>query len=440
MRVLVVGAGQVGSTIAEALHNDHSVTVIDTDAERLRALAYRLDVRTHIANGASREGLHAAGAHDADLIVACTSRDEVNLVACTFSRLENPRATVVLRTTNVEYVDLQREGKLDVDHAVSSERETALAVLRAVGLPAARQTDAFADGQVQIVEFDITDVASRSLVGLPLRQATIPADSRIAAILHLDGVVLPRGDDVIQPGDRIVVIGSPAAARAWSTLLHPGGGAIDDVVIWGGGQVGTAIAKTLLAEGIGVRLIEPQPERARAIAEELPNCRVFNVGGIDPEFIERERIADARAAVFAMREDARNLFAASLLQAHGLQFAIAIVHELIAVEVYERAGITSINPRQVTAQEIVRFAHDPRTKQIAMLEGDRFEVLDITTNESSEYVGLRFRDMPIRGALIGAIVRDGKAVFPRSDDVLRAGDRVIVFTETSRAAAVEKVL
>jgi trk system potassium uptake protein TrkA len=94
----------------------------------------------------------------------------------------------------------------------------------------------------------------------------------------------------------------------------------------------------------------------------------------------------------------------------------------------------------VTAEEIVRFAHDPRTQQVAMLEGDRFEVLDITTRSDSEYVGKRFRDMPIRGALIGAIVRDGQAVFPRSDDVLLAGDRVIVFTETSRVPVVEKVL
>ena len=100
----------------------------------------------------------------------------------------------------------------------------------------------------------------------------------------------------------------------------------------------------------------------------------------------------------------------------------------------------TINPRAVTAEEIVRFAHDPRTQQVAMLEGDRYEVLDITTRPTSEYVGLRFSEMPIRGAMIGAIVREGRAVFPRSNDTLEAGDRVIVFTETSKVATVEKVL
>ncbi len=190
-----------------------------------------------------------------------------------------------------------------------------------------------------------------------------------------------------------------------------------------------------------MRLVESDRERARRVAEELPSVRVFAATGDDPDFLERERIGSAQAAVFAMREDAKNLFAATLARIHGVSLTIAIVHDLVAREVYEASGIdVTVNPRQVTAEEIVRFAHDPRTRQVAMLEGDRFEVLDITTSPSSEYVGLRFRDMPIRGAIIGAIVRDGVAVFPRSDEVLQADDRVIVFTESSRVPDVEKVL
>ena len=121
--------------------------------------------------------------------------------------------------------------------------------------------------------------------------------------------------------------------------------------------------------------------------------------------------------------------------------SVAIAHEATSVEIFEAAGVDiTVNPRQITAEEIVRFAHDPRTQQVVMLEGDRFEVLDITTKPGSEYVGLSFKEMPIRGAVIGAIVRDGKAVFPRSDDVLRIGDRVIVFTESRRVPDVEKAL
>jgi trk system potassium uptake protein TrkA len=156
---------------------------------------------------------------------------------------------------------------------------------------------------------------------------------------------------------------------------------------------------------------------------------VYHATGIDPDFLERERIGHAQAAIFAMRDDAKNLYAASIAEVHGVPFTIGIAHEAISAEAFEHGGINvSVNPRAVTAEEIIRFAHDPRTKQVAMLEGNRYEVLDLTTRESSSYVGSRFRDMPIRGALIGAIVRDGDAVFPHGDDVLQAGDRVIVFT------------
>jgi trk system potassium uptake protein TrkA len=308
-------------------------------------------------------------------------------------------------------------------------------------MPSARQTDVFADGQVQIVEFEIPEGADASVVGRPLRAARLPEDSRVLALIRESSMTLPGGEDVIGVGDRVVVIGSQSAAREWGALLAPGEGAVEDVVVFGGGQMGTAIARTLSHQGIGVRVIEPSLQRAREVAEELPQCRVYNATGIDPDFLERERIGRAQAAVFALREDPLNHYAATLARVHGVRFTIAVVHDTISTEVYERSGVdVTVNPRAVTAEEIVRFAHDPRTQQVALLEGNRYEVLDITTQPTSEYVGLRFRDMPIRGALIGAIVRDGKALFPRSDEVLQAGDRVIVFTERSRVPDVEKVL
>jgi len=441
MRIVIVGAGQVGSTIVEALQAEHDLSVIDVARERLEALAYRFDVRTIEANGASSKALKDAGVDKADLFIACTSRDEVNLVACSFARIEAPKATTVIRTSNVEYIQLWRAGRLDVDFAVSSELETAYAVTRSIGMPAARQTDVFARGQVQIVEFDVPEGADPGLVGPSLRQARIPDDSRVLGIIRGDSVTLPRGGESIAAGDRIVVIGSPEAARAWAAHLAPGERPVEDVVVYGGGQIGAAIARMLSQQDIGVRLIEPELARAREVAEQLPRCRVFNATGVDVDFLERERIGRAQAAVFAIKDDAKNHYAATLARVHGVPFTIAVVHDAISTQVYEYSGVdVTINPRGVTAEEIVRFAHDPRTQQVTMLEGDRYEVLDITTQPTSEYVGLRFRDMPIRGAMIGAIVRDGTAVFPRSDDVLQAGDRVIVFTETSRVPDVERVL
>jgi len=263
----------------------------------------------------------------------------------------------------------------------------------------------------------------------------------VAAIIRGDQVILARGHETIHVGDRIVVIGSPQAAQAWGELIAPGTGQVRDVVIFGAGRAGATVARLLLDQGIGVRLIEASRERALTISHELPGVRVYHATGFDPDFLERERIADAQVAIFAMRDDLKNHYAASLAKVHGVAFTIAIVHEAASAQVFEHAGVdVTVNPRQITAEEIVRFAHDPRTQQVVMLEGDKFEVLDITTKRDSEYVGLTFKEMPIRGALIGAIVRDGHAVFPRSDERLRPGDRVIVFTESRRVPDVERAL
>ena len=161
MRVFLIGAGQVGSTIVEALHEDHEITVLDTEASRLQAMTARFDVAVFEGDGTSRKDLAAAGIQAADLVIACTSRDEVNLVAGMFARREAAEgATTVIRTSSIEYVDLWREGQLDVDFVVSSELETAYAISRILGVPAARQTDVFADGQVQVGEFEVDDAAS----------------------------------------------------------------------------------------------------------------------------------------------------------------------------------------------------------------------------------------------------------------------------------------
>lgn len=465
MNIILVGAGQVGTTIVEALHDEHDVTVVDLDPARLQAVSYRYDVRTVAGNGATRRVLQQVGIKEADLMIACTSRDEINLVAGMLVKKLSEARTIV-RTSNPEYLEAWQERQIEVDFMVSSELETAHAVSRTIGVPAAKQTDVFADGQVQIVEFDVpregiaqevsgvplSEAAARAaerpmsgryeqVVGLPLREASIPRDSKVASIIRGNRVIVPRGDESIKPGDRIIIIGSPDAAREWSRIMARGERRVDDVVVFGGGQTGVAIAGILLEQGIRVRIIEAREERAREVAEELPDATVYHATGIDPDFLERERIGQTRAAVFAMREDAKNLYAATLARVHGIAFTIAIVHEPVSVEVFERAGIdVAVNPRSVTAEEIVRFAHDPRIRQLAMLEGDRFEVLDITVRDESKLVRRRFKELPMTGSLIGAIVRDGAAIFPHGDDMLEPGDRAIIFTESSRVPEVERAL
>ena len=176
-------------------------------------------------------------------------------------------------------------------------------------------------------------------------------------------------------------------------------------------------------------------------AEALPEARVFCAHAFDPEFLERERIGRASAAVYCLNDDAKNLYAAVLSRGPRRPPDDRAGARPGAVSVYERGGVdVAINPRQVIAEELVRFAHDPRIRQIAMLDDDRFEILDLTVRPDSELANRRFDDLPQTGSVIGAIIRDGRAIFPHGDDQLLPGDRVIIFVESRRAALVEKVL
>jgi trk system potassium uptake protein TrkA len=441
MRIIVLGAGHVGAALVDALHEDHEVVVVDADDDRLALFRNRYDVRTVQGGGTTREELRKAGVEEADLIIACSAHEEVNLVcAMLVKRLSH--AQVVVRTSSLAYLEAWREREIDVDFMVSSELETANAISAIVGIPAARQTDVFAEGKVQIVEFDVPPRSSSdALIGRPLRRAAIPTDSKVVGIVRGDRMIVPRGDESIMPGDRVVVIASPASARAWSAGIGKGEREVDDLVIFGAGRMGTTIARVLLDRGLRVRLVEAQAARARQVAKELPQVQVFHASAFDPDFLAHERIGQWTAAVFCMNDDPRNLYGAVLAKRRGVRLTIALTHDPISKAVYESGGVdVAVNPRQVAAEEMVRFAHDPRCRQVAMLEDDRFEILDITVRPESALANSAFRDLPMTGSLIGAVVREETAIFPHGSDVLRAGDRVIIFVESRRAAEVEAAL
>src|SRR5918992_4863955 len=295
MKVIVLGAGHVGRAVVDALHDEHELTVIDTDDERLAALADRYDIRTVEGNGTTKRVMRDAGVEDAGLLIACSPREDANLV-CAMLAKKLSSARVIVRTSSVEYLEAWREREIDVDFMVSSELETAYAISGLIGIPAARQTDVFADGKVQIVEFDVADETPPGpVIGRPLREAAIPEDSKVVAIIRGNQLLRPRGDETIDPGDRIVVIAAPASAREWSRVIARTDQEVEDVVIFGAGRMGTTIARVLLFRDIRVRLVDADPKRAQDAAEDLPGARVFCAQAFDPEFLVRQRIGRSTA-------------------------------------------------------------------------------------------------------------------------------------------------
>ncbi|MEV0694880.1 Trk system potassium transporter TrkA [Streptomyces sp. NPDC050388] len=432
MQVIVVGAGQVGHTVVKSLAETHECTVIDIDEARLEAVSHAYDVRITRGSGTWRETLLEAGVADAELVLACTSRDEVNLVTAMLARRLSSARTVV-RATGTDYLEAWRAGDLDVDLLVSTAFETASAVARVLHVPGARHVDFFAGGEVVVLGVDIREGRPPRFAGRPLRDAGLPAASRVVAVVRDGNWIRPTAHEVVRPGDWVIVMASPAAARAWSRLVT-GADPVDDVALFGAGRMGTAIARVLLDKGISVRLIEPDAARARAAA--LDRARVFHATGLDPAFLRRERVGAAGAAVFADGDDSRNLYAAVLAKVHGVELTLTVLEDPAAAEVFEAAGTdVTIDPGDETAEKMTRFTFDERTHQMAMLGDDRFEVLDITVRPDSRFAHGPVDALP--GAGVGAIVRDGTVFFPGGEDELRPGDRVIVLTEPDRVPAIE---
>ncbi|GGO41404.1 Trk system potassium transport protein TrkA [Streptomyces daqingensis] len=437
MQVIVVGAGQVGHTVVKSLAETHECTVIDLDEERLQALSHTYDVRITHGSGVRRETLLEAGVADADLVLACTSRDEVNLVIAMLARRLSSARTVV-RATDMDYLAAWRAGDLDVDLLVSTAFETASAVARVLDVPGARHVDFFAGGEVVVLGIDVREEKPPEFTGCLSGAAERPAASRLVAVVRDGSWIKPGSPAEVRPGDWAIVMASLPAARAWSRLVA-GADPVDDVALFGGGRVGTAVAQVLLGKGISVRLIEPDPVRALAAADSLAGARVFQGTGLDPEFIRRERIGTARAAVFASGDDSRNLHAAVLAKAHGVELTMTVLQDPAAAPVFEAAGVdVTIDPGDETAEKMARFTFHERTHQVAMLEDDRFEVLDVTVRPESRFAHRPVDALP--GAGVGALVRDGTALFPGGDDLLRPGDRAIVLTEPENAPAIERDL
>jgi trk system potassium uptake protein TrkA len=436
MKVVVVGAGEVGSNIAGALAHAHEVVVIDTDPERVEAITYQLDVLAIEGDGTSLATLEEAGIADADMLIASTDSDEANIVACATAKTVSDAFTVA-RVRKTEYLRTWQgaESAFNVDFMVCTDLLAAETIVRLAGLPGAQDVGSFAGGRVRMAEFEVTEEST-------LANETVESADRFdsltfAAIFRNGHVEIPRGDTRIEPGDKVVVIGSPDSCKLVATEMATTDGlqSADDVYVVGGTEIGYHTTRLLEAEGVTPRLVERNPERARELAEELAGTVVLENDATDGEFLERENIGDADLVVAALSADDTNLLVSLLAKRLGAKRTVAVVEDGSLVDVFETVGVdVAVNPRKVTAEEITRFTREEHTQNVSIIESDRAEVLEIEVEEESiltdRTIADATTDLP-RGVVIGAITRGDDLITPRGDTVVRTGDHVIVFLETN---------
>lgn len=436
MRVIIVGAGEVGSNIAESLDEDHEVVVIDTDADQVESLTYSLDVLALEGDGTSIETLEDADLAEADLVIASTNADETNIVICGAAKaIGDPFTIARVKKTKLLRTWQRSKRAFGVDFMVCTNLHTAETIVQIAGLPSAHDVDTFAGGLVHMAEFTVD--AESPIAGETILEADRFESLTFAALFRGDEVTIPKGETRILEGDRVVVIGSRGSVRGFANTLTPEPTLeeADEVVIVGGSEIGFQTARLFEQEGLEPRLIEYDRDRARTLAEELPETLVLRSDATDVDFLAREHIHESDVVVAALNSDERNLLVSLLAKRIGAKRAIAVVENARYVDLFETVGVdVAVNPRIVTAEEITRFTREQRTENVAMLEADRAEVLEIEVDRESLLTGNRIRDvisdLP-SGVVIGAITRGGELITPRGETVVEQGDHVIIFVETA---------
>lgn len=440
MYVIVVGAGEVGRTIATNLQDSHDVAIVDRDGQLVEELTYELDVLTVNGDGTKREVLEQAGLETAQMVIACTDNDETNAVVCGTAKTVSDAFTIarVRRRTLLETWQGSQTA-FGVDFMVCTDLLAARAVFRVSGIPGAQDVNAFAGGLVRMAEVEIGP--DSPVTGRTVSEADHFDSMTFAALFREEEMIVATGETPIEAGDRVVVIGSAASVRSFASEVTPGVAETDEIVIVGGSSIGFQIAREFEDHGYSPRLIEGDAERARECAEALPKTTVLQNDPTDMEFLETEHVDRADVVIAALESDEQNLLVSLLGRRLGVKRTIAVIEHFEYADIFETVGVdAAINPREETAEEIVRFTRKTHTEKVAMLEGDRAEVIEIEIRADSPLVGRQIADSIGEfpdGVVIGAISRGGELITPRGDTVINPGDHVVVFVD---AEVLDRVL
>jgi trk system potassium uptake protein TrkA len=450
MKILVLGAGQVGRTAAQALSREEAneVTVVDVNEEVLRELQDRFDVRTVAGNAALPTVLEAAGAAEAEIIVALTSSDEVNLVACdvAFTLFRTP--TKIARIRAAEYTsrpELFRPGGLSVDVIISPEQLVTEYVERLIHHPGTLQVLDFADGKVRLV--GVRTRRGGLLVGHPLRELAkhLPnMELRVVAIYRDGRALEPEGDTVIADGDEVFFLAARDDIRRAMAEMRHGDDPARRVMIAGGGHIGYRLAKTLEKTN-QVKLIERDARRARKISELLEHAIVLHGDAADEELLIEENIDSSDVFAAVTNSEEANILSAMLAKRLGAHKVMALINKPSYTELVESSSIDiAISPQTITIGSLLAYVRRGDVVRVHALRRGAAEALEAIVHgdeRSSRVVGKTVGEIPLpEGASIGAVVRGDEVIMAHHDTRVLADDHVILFLADRRhLEAVERL-
>ncbi len=440
MKILVVGCGNVGFTIAETLNREgHNITVIDSDGEKTAKLSNRLDVAVVTGNGASYSALQEGGVENCDVLVATTGQDEINMLCCLIARRAG-RCRTIARVRNPDYyseIDSLQES-LGIDLVINPESSAAESCYQLLWAPGATYVDSFAQGKVLVVTVRLPKNSAWMRKSLNEINRGCRAQFLIAVVERRGEAFVPNGYSVIQEGDQLSLLVDKAnlnlVLRNMGLEFKP----IRSVLIGGCGTMGYYLAKRLLKERFNVKIVEPDLKRCNDLSEKLSEATVV-YGSFNNELLLQEAgIADVDAVAALSGNDSDNIVLS--LYANKVTHAklITRINKMTMGGVLSEIPIGAIvSPKALTAEHILRYARaissddsDSRMEAMHFLADGKIEALSFTVYADSPLVGVQFKSLRLRkGVLFGAIIRGKSVIIPSGVDAIRRGDLVIVLTE-----------
>ncbi len=451
MKVIVCGAGQVGSNIARHLAAENNdVTVIDQSPDLVRKISDMYDVRGMVGFASHPDMLESAGAADCDMLIAVTFYDEVNMVACQVAHSLFNVPTKIARVRSQSYLkpgwaNLFSREHMPIDVIISPEIEVARAVNRALHVPGAIEMLPFAEDRVRLIGVRIDEDCP--IINTPLRQLTelFPDLSLfVTGIVRGDRVIVPSGDDQILPGDEVYfVVDTLHVSRAMPVFGHEEKEA-RRVIIVGGGNIGLFFARQLEHDhaSIKVKVIESSRARAELIADQLTKTVVLHGDALDSEILDEANIRSAEAVIALTNDDEVNILASLMAKQQGCVKAITLINNQAYGSLISSLGIdVVVNPRATTVSSILQHVRRGRIRRVHSLRDGAAEVIEAEALETSSLVGSELREIHIPdGIILGAIVRGDDVLMPRGDTVIQRHDRVIIFAQRDKVRTVEKML
>ncbi len=450
MKIIIVGGGKVGYTLAQQLSTEeHDIILIDSNADVLNHADETLDIMCIRGNGASVEILKEANISEADLLIAVTDGDELNMICCVIGKKLGAKHTVA-RIRNTDYSNEHKmlKSELELDMVINPEMDAAAEIARMVHFPSATNVETFAGNMLDMVEFRVLE--ADPIIGIRLIELTnkLPSKVLFCAVRRNDEIVIPKGNFTFSHDDIVYVIGEKKDLSKFFNFLGRSSLKVKNITIIGGSRIAIYLTWLLDDLGMNVKIIELNKDRCVLLSEILPSALIISGDGTDQEVLDNENIQIADATIALTNMDEENLISSLYAHQCGVPKVILKINRHNYIPIFKKLGLDSIiSPKLTTASSILRYVRALDNSQGIAVEklykilDDEAEVAEFTAKDSPYLLNIKLKDLNLKkDILIAALVRNKKIIIPYGNDCIKEGDKVIVVTKTGFITDLNEIL